>query len=160
MKTETRRSFCRFCHAACPVDVEVQIDEDPGQEGAPKETAALDRLRQPLRRHKDGAFEPVSSAEALDDFPHMSRRSSSATERMRWPDNPEPGPFKTPCRCLPRQAFHAGIGLSPRPVCLPPVPREQRARGRAQTWRRSARSARSARSPSLWRSPSTPYAGA
>lgn len=32
--TETRRSFCRFCHAACPIDVDIEIQIDKRTEGS------------------------------------------------------------------------------------------------------------------------------
>ncbi|MTA14557.1 MAG: hypothetical protein F2534_18330, partial [Actinobacteria bacterium] len=28
MAIETRRSFCRFCHAGCAIDVDVEITDD------------------------------------------------------------------------------------------------------------------------------------
>ena len=87
---ETRTTFCRFCHAACPLEVDVDVHDD-GKETAvavrgvlddplfegytcikgrqlPSQHHAPDRLRTPLRREPDGTFTPVSSAEALDDI--------------------------------------------------------------------------------------------
>jgi anaerobic selenocysteine-containing dehydrogenase len=88
---ETRRSFCRFCHAACPIDVDVDnahpsghervvaihgVRDDPLFEGytcikgrqLPDQHHAPDRLRSPMRRDTDGTFSPVSSAAAMDEI--------------------------------------------------------------------------------------------
>jgi anaerobic selenocysteine-containing dehydrogenase len=82
---ETRRSFCRICHAACPVDVDVDggrvvairgVRDDPLFEGytcikgrqLPDQIHHPDRLRVALRRAPGGQFEPVGSATALDEI--------------------------------------------------------------------------------------------
>jgi anaerobic selenocysteine-containing dehydrogenase len=92
MTIETRRSFCRICHAACPIDVDVQLDDpsfpggkvigihgvadDPIFEGytcikgrqLPEQMHTPSRLRNPLRRSPDGHFESISSAVAFDEI--------------------------------------------------------------------------------------------
>lgn len=82
---ETRRSFCRICHAACPIDVELVdgrvtkitgVDDDPLFEGytcvkgrqLPEQIHHPDRLRHPLKRMPDGRFEEISSTQALDEI--------------------------------------------------------------------------------------------
>ncbi len=87
---ETRTTFCRFCHAACPIDVDIEISDtgsetaiavrgvenDPLFEGytcikgrqLPDQHHAPDRLRSPLRREPDGSFVPTSSSDALDEI--------------------------------------------------------------------------------------------
>ena len=89
---ETRRSFCRVCHASCPIDVEVQLDdpafpggkvvgikgvpEDPLFEGytcikgrqLPEQMHTSSRLRTPLRRSPDGHFEAIRSDQAFDEI--------------------------------------------------------------------------------------------
>ena len=84
MATEVKRSFCRICHAACPVDVEITngratkvsgVDEDPIFNGytcvkgrqLPDQIHDPGRLRNALRRTAGGTFEPVASSEALDE---------------------------------------------------------------------------------------------
>lgn len=84
MTTETRRSFCRICHAACPVDVDIEhgrpvrvrgVDEDPIFKGytcvkgrqLPDQLNDPARLRTALRRSAAGTLEEVGSAEALDE---------------------------------------------------------------------------------------------
>ena len=78
MATEMKRSFCRICHAACPVDVEMVdgkvvkihgVEDDPLFEGytcikgrqLPDQIHHPDRLRHPLKRMPDGHYEEISS---------------------------------------------------------------------------------------------------
>lgn len=86
-----RRSFCRFCHAACPIDVTVDtgggsgperalsikgVADDPLFEGytcikgrqLPDQHHAPDRLRAPLHRQPDGGFVTTTTDAALDDI--------------------------------------------------------------------------------------------
>lgn len=89
---ETRRSFCRVCHASCPIDVDVQLNdpnypggkvvavrgvpEDPIFEGytcikgrqLPEQMHTPSRLRNSLRRSADGNFEKISGSDAFDDI--------------------------------------------------------------------------------------------
>jgi anaerobic selenocysteine-containing dehydrogenase len=91
MSTELRRSFCRICHAACAIDVEVVdgravkvhgVADDPLFEGytcikgrqLPDQIHHPARLRTPLRRTPDGRFEPVGSDVALDEVADALRR--------------------------------------------------------------------------------------
>ncbi len=85
MAVEVKRSFCRICHAACPVDVEITdgrvtkvsgVDEDPIFNGytcvkgrkMPEQFTDPARLRQALRRTEGGTFEVVDSSAALDEI--------------------------------------------------------------------------------------------
>lgn len=84
---DTRRSFCRVCHAACPIDVDVDADtsrvvavrgvpDDPLFEGytcikgrqLPDQIHHPDRLLGPVRRRADGSFEPSRPDDVLDDI--------------------------------------------------------------------------------------------
>ncbi len=83
---ETKKTFCRICHAACPMDVDIEDGSsivavrgdrtDPLFEGYTciKGRQLVDqfhhpeRLRAPLRRTDDGTFEVVSSSDALDEI--------------------------------------------------------------------------------------------
>jgi len=88
MSVEVKRSFCRICHAACPVDVHIDtavgkgkvlkvtgVDEDPIFNGytcikgrqLPDQIHDPARLRAALRRRPDGTFEEVASGTALDE---------------------------------------------------------------------------------------------
>jgi len=72
MAVETKKTFCRICHAACPMD----IDVEDGTQGYTciKGRQLADqfhdpaRLREPLRRRPDGTCEPVASTQALDEI--------------------------------------------------------------------------------------------
>ncbi|MDH3707232.1 MAG: molybdopterin-dependent oxidoreductase, partial [Acidimicrobiia bacterium] len=93
MSVDTRHSFCRICHAACPVEVDVDVGhnrvvavrgvrDDPLFEGytcikgrqLPDQIHHPDRLRAPLRRAPGGHFETVGTAEALDEIADQLRR--------------------------------------------------------------------------------------
>ncbi len=93
---ETKRTFCRVCHAACPIEVDVAdgerivavrgVRDDPLFEGYTciKGRQLADqyhdpnRLRGPLRRTSDGGFEPVPSAVVLDE---VAARIAEIVER-------------------------------------------------------------------------------
>jgi anaerobic selenocysteine-containing dehydrogenase len=83
--SELRRTYCRVCHAACPLDIEVSanrvvgvhgVEEDPLFEGytcikgrqLPDQIHHPARLRATYRRAPDGRHEAVTSAEALDEI--------------------------------------------------------------------------------------------
>ncbi len=92
MTVETRRSFCRVCHAACPIDVDVDLNdaslpggrvvavrgvmEDPLFEGytcikgrqLAEQMHQTSRMVQPLRREPDGHFATIASATAFDEI--------------------------------------------------------------------------------------------
>ena len=90
MVTETKRSFCRICHAACPIDVEfvdgkamkiLGVEEDPLFEGytcvkgrqLPEQIHSPSRIRYPLKRMPDGHYEEISSCQALDEIAERLR---------------------------------------------------------------------------------------
>lgn len=90
MATEMKRSFCRICHAACPVDVEMVdgrvvkihgVEDDPLFEGytcikgrqLPDQIHHPDRLRHPLKRMPDGHYEEISSQQAMDEIAQRMR---------------------------------------------------------------------------------------
>jgi len=86
-----RKSFCRFCHANCAIEVEVDGErpiairgdpDDPvfagytclkGRQLAAQHTHPA-RLRHALRRGPDGAFAPIDSHVALDEIAEHLRR--------------------------------------------------------------------------------------
>ena len=90
MSVETKRSFCRICHAACPIDVEFVdgkatkifgVEEDPLFEGytcvkgrqLPEQIHSPSRIRYPLKKMPDGHFEEISSIQALDEIAEQIR---------------------------------------------------------------------------------------
>ncbi|MFZ9384936.1 MAG: oxidoreductase, partial [Ilumatobacteraceae bacterium] len=81
----THNTFCRVCHASCPLEVDVQmgrvsavrgIPEDPLFGGytcikgrqLPDQISHPARLLATQRRRPDGTFESVASSSALDDI--------------------------------------------------------------------------------------------
>ncbi len=87
MTTTTTRTFCRFCHAACPVEVDVDTatntvtavrgdGNDPlfGSYTCIKGRHLGDqhhnpeRLRTSLRRRPDGSFDEISTSQAFDEI--------------------------------------------------------------------------------------------
>ena len=86
MTVETHKSFCRVCHAACAIEVDIEDRlrviairgdrSDPLFEGytcikgrqLPQQHHDPGRLRQTLRRVEGDRFEPVGSGQALDDI--------------------------------------------------------------------------------------------
>ena len=81
--TATHQTFCRFCHASCPIEVDVSdgqavairgIPEDPLFAGytcikgrqIPEQMTHPSRLRSSLKRRPDGTFEEISSEAAMD----------------------------------------------------------------------------------------------
>ena len=85
MKIELKRSFCRICHAACPIDVEFSngkvkkihgVEDDPLFEGytcvkgrqLPEQIYSPSRIRYPLKKMPDGHFEEITSQQALDEI--------------------------------------------------------------------------------------------
>jgi anaerobic selenocysteine-containing dehydrogenase len=87
MAIETKKSFCRMCHAFCAIDVDVDTElnqvvavrgdaENPIFGGytcikgrqLPDQHNHPGRLRTSLKRMPDGSFQPISSEQALDEI--------------------------------------------------------------------------------------------
>jgi anaerobic selenocysteine-containing dehydrogenase len=88
---ETRKSYCRFCHAYCAIDVDIEQGRVVAVRGdrtnpmyggytcikgrqLPEALAHPDRLRRPLRRRPDGSFDEISSRQALDEIAERVER--------------------------------------------------------------------------------------
>ncbi len=82
---ETKKSFCRFCHAFCPIEVDVEDNKvievrgdtsNPIYGGytcikgrhLPDQHNHTDRIRTSLKRMPDGSFQPIPSEQALDEI--------------------------------------------------------------------------------------------
>ena len=89
----TEHTFCRVCHASCPMEVDIEdnkviavrgVMDDPLFEGytcikgrqIPDQMADPKRIRQPLRRRPDGTFEEIDE-----------RRSPRRDRRRTPPDH-------------------------------------------------------------------------
>ena len=132
---ETRETFCRFCHAACPLHVDVEINstgartqevvvavrgimEDPLFEGytcikgrqLADQHHAPNRLRNPLQRSDDGSFAEVTSKNALDDIAHRVQAIIAAHGPRAVATYTGTGAFQNSISMPVTQAFHSGIG--------------------------------------------------
>ena len=87
----THLTFCRFCHASCPIEVDLQggqavairgVPEDPIFAGytcikgrqIPEQMTHPQRLLKSLRRRPDGTCEELTSSEAMDEIATQLRR--------------------------------------------------------------------------------------
>jgi anaerobic selenocysteine-containing dehydrogenase len=87
---ETKKSFCRFCHAFCAIEVDVEDNKvievrgdtsDPIYGGytcikgrhLPDQHNHEERLRTSLKRMPDGSFQPIPSEQALDEIAEKLR---------------------------------------------------------------------------------------
>ena len=87
---ETKKSFCRFCHAFCAIEVDVEDNKvievrgdtsDPIYGGytcikgrhLPEQHNHEERLRTSLKRMPDGSFQPIPSEQALDEIAEKLR---------------------------------------------------------------------------------------
>ena len=85
MTVETKKSFCRFCHAFCALEVDIEDNKvievrgdssDPIYGGytcikgrqLPEQHNHEERLRTSMKRMPDGSYQPISSEQALDEI--------------------------------------------------------------------------------------------
>ncbi len=131
---ESRETFCRFCHAACPLEVDIEINTSGAQ---PKEKVvavrgimndpmfegytcikgrqladqhnAPDRLRAPLQRNADGTFSETTSVAALDDIASRVQSIISKYGPRAVASYTGTGAFQNSISMPVTQAFHVGI---------------------------------------------------
>jgi anaerobic selenocysteine-containing dehydrogenase len=131
---ETRRSFCRVCHASCPIDVDVDVSDasvpggrvvavrgvpdDPLFEGytcikgrqLPEQMHHPARLRSTLRREPDGRLAEVSGSAAFDE---IAQRLAAIIERhgpRAVASYTGTGGYQNSVAVPVARAFHTGIG--------------------------------------------------
>ena len=128
---ETRRTFCRICYAACPLDVDVEtggdhemavavrgVPSDPLFQGytcikgrhVPEHHHSPQRLRTALRRQGDGTFAPVSSSAALDDIADRIGAIVEAHGQRAVATYTGTGAYQNALSLPAAVAFHAGLG--------------------------------------------------
>ena len=136
MNIETRRSFCRVCHASCPIDVDVQTDdatlpggrvvairgvpEDPLFKGytcikgrqLPEQMHHPARLRAPLKRTGDGRFEEVDSASAFDEIAAALRTIIDTYGPRAVASYTGTGGYQNSVAVPVARAWHQGFGSS------------------------------------------------
>ena len=123
----TQATFCRVCHASCPMEVDVVdgravavrgVADDPLFEGytcikgrqLPDQFADPGRLRAPLRRRPDGTFETVSSGEALDEIAERLRAIIDEHGPRAVASYTGTGGYQNSVAVPAARAFHQGLG--------------------------------------------------
>lgn len=122
----TTTTFCRVCHASCPLEVDVAdnrvlavrgVMDDPLFEGytcikgrqLPDQMADPNRLRGPLRRRPDGTFEEVGSAAALDEIAAALRRIIDEHGPRAVASYTGTGGYQNSVAVPAARAFHQGL---------------------------------------------------
>lgn len=127
--TSTHLSFCRVCHASCPIEVDVSSDRVTAVRGVvadplfagytcikgrqlPDQMAHPARLLRPLMRRPDGSFEEVESDDALDRIASTLRRIIDENGPRAVASYTGTGGYQN-CLAIPAaRAFHQAIGSS------------------------------------------------
>ncbi len=122
----TEHTFCRVCHASCPMEVDIDdnrviavrgVMDDPLFEGytcikgrqIPDQMADPKRIRQPLRRRPDGTFEETTSAEALDEVAAELRRIIDTYGPRAVASYTGTGGYQNSVAVPAARAFHQGL---------------------------------------------------
>ena len=122
----TTSTFCRVCHASCPMEVDVVdnrviavrgVMDDPLFEGytcikgrqIPDQMADPNRLRTPLRRRPDGTFEEVTSTAALDEIAGELRRIIDTYGPRAVASYTGTGGYQNSVAVPTARAFHQGL---------------------------------------------------
>ncbi len=125
-EVHTHHSFCRFCHASCPIEVDVVdgravavrgVAEDPLFAGytcikgrqIPEQMTHSGRLRTSLRRRSDGTFEEISSDEAMDSIGVELRRILEAHGPRAIASYTGTGGYQNSLAIPAARAFHQGL---------------------------------------------------
>ena len=123
---QTTSTFCRVCHASCPMEVDVAdnrviavrgVMDDPLFEGytcikgrqIPDQMADPNRLRAPLRRRPDGTFEEVTSPDALDEIAAEIRRIIDTHGPRAVASYTGTGGYQNSVAVPTARAFHQGL---------------------------------------------------
>jgi anaerobic selenocysteine-containing dehydrogenase len=123
---ETKHTFCRVCHASCPMEVDIQdnkvlavrgVMDDPLFEGytcikgrqIPDQMADPKRIRMSLRRRPDGTFEEASSVEAMDEIAAELRRIIDTHGPRAVASYTGTGGYQNSVAVPVARAFHQGL---------------------------------------------------
>ncbi len=123
---QTQTTFCRVCHASCPMEVDVDNDrvvavrgvaDDPLFEGytcikgrqLPDQMADPNRLRAPLRRRPDETFEETTSTAALDEIAVELRRIIDTHGPRAVASYTGTGGYQNSVAVPAARAFHQGL---------------------------------------------------
>ncbi len=127
MSVETRKSYCRFCHAYCAIEVEVEDGRvrkvrgdrsDPVYGGytcikgrqLPEVANHPERLRASLRRKPGGGFEEISSVRALDEIAAKLREIKNAHGPRAIASYCGTHSFQNSVQLAFARAWHTGLG--------------------------------------------------
>lgn len=127
--TITHDTFCRVCHASCPLEVDVRngrpiavrgIASDPLFQGytcikgrqLPEQMTHPARLRQPLMRSDDGRLVETTSSKALDAVAAQLRRIIDEDGPRSVATYTGTGGYQNSLALPSARAFHHGIGSS------------------------------------------------
>lgn len=123
---ETHHTFCRFCHASCPIEVDVVggeavairgVPEDPLFAGytcikgrqIPEQMTHPSRLRSSMRRRPDGTFEEISSEEAMNAIGAELRRILDTYGPRAIASYTGTGGYQNSLAVPAARAFHQGL---------------------------------------------------
>ena len=126
---QTTKTFCRVCHASCPLEVDVVdnrviavrgVMDDPLFEGytcikgrqLPDQMADPQRRRAPLRRRPDGTFEETTSGEVLDEIAAKLQQIIATHGPRAVASYTGTGGYQNSVAVPAARAFHQGIGSS------------------------------------------------
>jgi anaerobic selenocysteine-containing dehydrogenase len=124
--TTTKTTFCRVCHASCPMEVDIVdnrvtavrgVMDDPLFEGytcikgrqIPDQMSDPKRLRAPLVRRPDGTFEETTSVQALDDIAAKLRDIIDTHGARAVASYTGTGGYQNSVAVPAARAFHQGI---------------------------------------------------
>ena len=127
MVSSTSRTFCRICHAACPVEVEIEenkvisvrgVKEDPLFKGytcikgrqIPAQINSQERLRFHLRKAQDGHFEEIARDEGLDEVAKKLEEIIEQHGPGAVASYTGTGGYQSSCALATAEAWHKGIG--------------------------------------------------
>ena len=127
MVSSTSQTFCRICHAACPVEVEIEenkvisvrgVKEDPLFKGytcikgrqIPDQINSQERLRFHLRKTKDGHFEEVTRVKGLDEVAKKLEEIIEQYGPSAVASYTGTGGYQSSCALATAEAWHKGIG--------------------------------------------------
>ena len=125
----TRTTFCRVCHASCPIEVDVVdnrliavrgVPDDPLFGGftcikgrqLPDQMSHSGRLHASLRRRDDGTFEEAASAQVLDEIALQLRRIIDTHGPRAVATYTGTGGYQNSVAVPAARAFQQGIGSS------------------------------------------------
>ena len=127
MVSTKKQTFCRICHAACPVEVEIAenkvisvrgVKEDPLFKGytcikgrqIPDQINSQERLLFHLRKANDGHFEEIARDEGFDEVAKILEEIIEKYGASSIASYTGTGGYQSSCALATAEAWHKGIG--------------------------------------------------